>query len=100
MTTASARRTDPPSSHEAAQRVEASGAAATQRERVLALVRAYPGCTSAELAGDGLDRYQLARRLPELEAGGFVRKGPLATCRVMGTRAVSWWPCEAQERML
>jgi len=36
MITARARRTDPATSHEAAHRVEASGSAARQRERVLA----------------------------------------------------------------
>ena len=100
MTTAHARHTDPPTSHAAAAHVETSGVAASQREAVLDLVRRFPGCTSAELVGGGLDRYQLARRLPELEHRGLVRKGPQALCRVMGRQAITWWPVEAQEKLL
>jgi hypothetical protein len=58
--------------------VHGSGVAADQRARVFAAVMAHPGWTSAELAGaaTGLDRYQVARRLPELEHEGRVVKGP------------------------
>jgi hypothetical protein len=54
---------------------------ATNREKVLALVREYPGFTSSQFAATveahdaGLDRHEVARRLPELEERGFVRKG-------------------------
>ena len=102
MTTARARRTDPPSSHEAAARVEASGIGARQAEYVLWLVRAYPGCTSGELSFNdiSIDRYQISRRLPELERAGLIwRSGP-RVCRALGSRQMTWWPVQAQGRML
>lgn len=78
---ARARRDDPASSHEAAERVN-RGKAKRHRERVLDLVYAHPGCTSKELtrflsredAEDGIDRVELGRRLPELEAAGEIHR--------------------------
>ena len=102
MTTARARRSDPPTSHEAAYRVESSGVAARQAKQILEHLRHHPGLTSAELAeaSDYYDRYQTARRLPELQFAGLVDKGEIRVCGVSGKRAVTWWPTEAQERML
>jgi hypothetical protein len=86
--------------------------AAGQRERVLELVRIRPGFTSGELsevsryAGHGLrhslrlDRYQVARRLPELEAAGLIRRSEPRICRALGSRQLVWWPVEAQGRLL
>ena len=111
MTTARARRTDPPTSHEAAARVTASAAAATQAGLVLALLRHYPGKTSAELAVMSrvdpttliiLDRSEVARRLPELTEDCLAEKGEIRVCGVSGKRAVTWWPVEplTQARLL
>jgi hypothetical protein len=89
-----ARRTDPVTSHEAAEFAEASGTIGHQQEIVEALVRKHPGNTSAELAwsedAKGLDRYAIARRLPELERLGLVRKGEARICSESGRRAVTW----------
>ena len=87
-----ARKTDPPTSREAAVKVIASGIRARQQQRVADAVRAFPGLTSAELArlpGIGLNRYQIARRLPEC---GDIRKGKIRKCRVTGNNAVTWIP--------
>ena len=91
---ARARRTDPQSSHAAAFHVEQSGKAGKQRIQAGAAVLAHPGCTSAELADrTGLDRYMLARRLPELRDDGLVRQsGSKHLCRMTGRLAVTWWP--------
>ena len=92
---AGARRTDPPSSHNAARQLEMSSALSRQCQEVLGLVRSHPGRTSKELgaigARDAADamsrRYQVARRLPELERRHFVEargrkdSGP-----------IRWWP--------
>lgn len=91
---ARARRSDPTPSHEAAEHVEATGKAAVQRGYALAAVRAFPGCTSMELAEKAaIDRYTLARRLPELREEQLVRNGPTPRgCSVTGRSAMTWWP--------
>ena len=91
-----ARATDPRSSHDAAQAHVASGTHAEQKAAVLSLVRAKPDATSAELAlvaettAIPLDRYAVARRLPDLEKDGKVRRTGMRECRVSGRRAVTW----------
>ena len=88
-----ARRTDPVTSHEAADHAEATGTIGYQQECVAALVRQHPGNTSAELATvgfPGLDRYAIARRLPELVRLGKVRRGEIRVCSESGRRAVTW----------
>ena len=85
-----ARNTDPETSHEAADAIKASGELGRQQMAVLAAVRRWPGLTSLELgARMKLDRWAVARRLPELE-GVHVRKGEAKT--VNGRRHVTWWP--------
>jgi hypothetical protein len=86
-----ARRTDPVTSHEAAGHAEQTGLISGHQAIVLALVRKHPGCTSAELATLGqLDRYAIARRLPELARLGKIRQGEIRTCSESGRRAVTW----------
>ena len=85
-----ARNTDPETSHEAAEAIKASGELGRQQLAVLEAVRRWPGLTSLELgARMKLDRWAVARRLPELE-GVYVRKGEAKT--VNGRRHVTWWP--------
>jgi hypothetical protein len=96
---ARARSTDPESSHEAARVMNESGKARAHREMAIDMVWKYPGNTSRELAGlpdcpGELDRYELARRLPEAECEGQVKKGPKRKCKVAGTLAVTWRPGE------
>jgi len=89
--TPAARRDDPESSHLAAEHVTATGLRRSQQQRTLEAVRANPGKTSAELAAiTGLDRFMLARRLPELEPL-WVAKGVMVTCTVTRRRAHCWW---------
>lgn len=96
LTSPLARRTDPQSSHSAAEEVTRSGKREGQVLAVLALVRKYPGSTSLELAKHsvGLDRYVTARRLPELEKQGLVRKGDERPCTINGRSMVTWWPTD------
>lgn len=87
--TPAARNTDHWTSHAAADEVTASGLRSTQQAAVLAAVTQHPGRTSAELArAAGLDRYAVARRLPELSR--WVRKGDARKCEVTGRSAVTW----------
>lgn len=91
LNTPIARRSDPATSHAAAKEITESGARGRQHQEVLELVKAHPKLTSRELAVfSQLDRYILARRLPELEAAGLVRKGEARECGVSGFKAVTW----------
>jgi RIO-like serine/threonine protein kinase len=92
-----ARRDDARSSHDAAAAIESSGTARLQAERVLAALRKYPNSTSRELAQYArLDRYEVARRLPELHEAGLVTRYDVSAitvpCSVSGKRAVRWCP--------
>lgn len=95
--TPASRSTDPDSSHDAAAENTRSGARASQQHRVLMWVRRWPGRTSREIAAlANVDRYMVARRLPELEPT-HIRKGDLRKCAVTHTKAVTWWPNEVEK---
>lgn len=86
-----ARRTDPVTSHEAADRIKASGELGRQQMEVLAAVRRWPGLSSLELAERmGRDRYMVAKRLPELEPVHVHKGDEFRT--VNGRRHSTWWP--------
>lgn len=90
--TPASRLNDPQSSHEAEGHINRSGARSVQQEIVLSAVRKNPGHTSRELTGFcELDRYQIARRLADLEQGGFVFKGHMRECTAGGRNAVTWF---------
>ena len=90
-----ARGTDPVTSWQAAEHVTSSGKACDQRHIAVATVRKHPGLTSFELASHcSLDRFQLARRLPECR---LLSKGAPRQCSVTGRQAVTWWPAHAEQ---
>jgi len=92
-TKASARRTDPATSHQAARKVEATGAAGEQRALCLKAVHEHPGSTAAEIATFlNIERHAPSRRLSELRRGGLVYNGEPRRCRVVGSRCMTWWP--------
>lgn len=87
-----ARKSDPETSHLAAEEIKRSGALGAQQARVLEAVRTYPGKTAVELAKlAGLDRYLVSRRLPEL-VPLWVRRGPPRDCTVNGRPQSTWFP--------
>ena len=91
-----ARNTDPASSHEAADFIEASGRRAAQQALAAKAVEQYPGLTSLELSRKArMDRYMLARRLPECERLKTVKRGPIRRCDVSGRQACTWYGPEA-----
>lgn len=93
ISTPAARGTDPDTSHQAAAEITASGLRHQQQEAAARAVRRHPGCTSHELAQlTGMDRYALARRLPECATAGEVAKGEAKLCTVSGRRAITWHP--------
>ena len=83
-----ARRSDPTSSHAAAEAMQASGKADSQREIVVDAVYRWPGKTSKELAAmpGALERHQIARRLKEAETLGLIER------RQEGRAECRWWP--------
>lgn len=85
------RTTDPATSREAANHVDRTGKAKSQRLACLTEVKRCPGQTAAEIAHQlGLERHAPSRRLPQLEEQGLVEKGPPRTCKIQGTRSVTW----------
>lgn len=93
--TPAARATDPRSSHDAADQHTASGKRAFQQCMAAAAVERHPGCTSLELSKKtGIDRYVLARRLPECVTAETVRKGPPRKCTASekDVESITWWP--------
>lgn len=88
-----ARSTDISTSHEAGRYVAGSGIQCDQQSKAAAAVKQHPGLTSMKLADvTGLDRYMLARRLPELLKTKQVWRGPAMECPVSGRSACTWWP--------
>ena len=87
------RRTDPPTSRLAAERLRASGELGRQAKAVLEAVRQWPGSTAVEIAQRAtIDRYAVSRRLPELQRKGQVRRGPPRDCTVNGRPQCTWTP--------
>lgn len=86
-----ARRDDPQTSKAAACKVIASGKVSAMHTRVLNALVEHGPSTSAELAAkSGLDRYDVARRLPELERKSMVTRGNARACKVTGNAAAVW----------
>jgi hypothetical protein len=83
---------DPVSSERAENKARESGLIKGQALIVLELVKRFSGRTSKELARaveinqlGSLDRYQIARRLPELESAKLIRRTDEDT-------ESRWWP--------
>lgn len=101
MQNALARNTDPITSDIAAEDLIKSGRLAWQKSQVMQMMKGCVGFyntqdptdgpTSAELAFMyNEDRYMVARRLPDLEKQGLVKKVGMRQCRVSGRQAVVW----------
>ena len=89
-------RGDPETSREAAEHLKRSGRLAAQQQAVLEALHQCDGATHGELgAFMGMHWLTPARRLPELERAGLVRKGEARICHVKGSRCTTWWIVEA-----
>ena len=90
VVTPRARRSDPITSHLAAESVRPK--LRDQQQRVLDALTRWPGSTAVELAtSSGLDRYLVSRRLPEL-VPQYARRGKPRACTVAGTPQTTWYP--------
>jgi DNA-binding MarR family transcriptional regulator len=84
-----ARATDPVSSHAAANNV--ASFAAIHYAAILSLLKEHPKSTASELAQyTHLDRYQIGRRMKELEKRGHIQRVAIRTCSVGNRIATSW----------
>lgn len=116
--TPAARANDPSTSHAAADAMTRSGWRRHHQDIVTAAVHMSPGSTSAELAeycdrhallvaqralgvsypsmdqiiSCALDRWQIARRLPEAETAETIRRGEARKCEIKGRKSLTWWP--------
>jgi hypothetical protein len=101
---ARARRTDPSTSHAAAEQVRRTGALRESQIIVRDAVARWPGRTAVELGRllDGTPcrevpredhwwRIEASRRLPELDPV-HVRRGEPRTCSINGNSMATWWP--------
>lgn len=101
-----ARATDPPTSHDAGEAHVATGRAQREQDVVLAALERHgrDGVTSDELAAAaGLDRYLVARRLPELRdvrGAARVYGYPLVPEKrrsmISGRKAMVWRPATTE----
>lgn len=93
IATPAARNSDPHTSHLAAEAITDSGERGCQQQSVESLVWRYPYRTSAELAMFGpLDRWQIARRLSEIETAGRIKRADARRCTIGSRKALTWVP--------
>lgn len=86
------RDTDSLGSFKAGDRMAKSGLGGKRRARVYHALRQAQGSTSAELAkAAGLDRHDVARRLPELAKAGWVLRGRARMCKVCAVPCTTWY---------
>lgn len=86
-----ARNTDPNASHAAAEFMRASGARASQQQRILDVVRRLPGLTVVEIAVQvGLNDHKVGKRLSDLANAAKIERGDERV--VEGLSYTTWWP--------
>jgi len=83
---------DPVSSKLAAAEINANGARQSRKTAVLAFLRTQSApMTSFELArAAGMDRYAVARALPDLRHNHLVERAEMRACRVTGRQSFTW----------
>lgn len=97
-----ARIGDPITSLLAADTIRRDGTQKDQQALALSFVQQWPGKTSCELAlyQEDLDRYQLARRLPELERCGAIVRGKPRRSDATQRKALTWHPVKPEPKEL
>jgi hypothetical protein len=83
---------DPESSKLAAAEIDANGGRQSRKAAVLAFLRNQSApMTSFELArAAGMDRYAVARALPDLRHDHIVERAEMRACRVTGRQSFTW----------
>lgn len=91
MRDGAAKSNDPWTSHEAGDDVVEAGVTLKHFGEILKAMAADEPRTSAEIARVcTLDRWQVARRLPEMERRDLVQRGPARLCRVCSRQSITW----------
>jgi len=87
-----AANADPLTSHLAAAEITASGQRTSEKRKVLAALKEEPlNITSMELARRmNVDRYMVAKRLPDLAEDGLVQRCDPRNCSVTKRKAITW----------
>lgn len=89
---ARARKADPASSHDAAERMNATGAAADHRDLIRAVVCKGGGWTSYEIAkATGLTNVQVSRRLSGMADIKKADDSLARVCRVRRIKLATYW---------
>lgn len=100
--TPAARRSDPETSHVAAEEITGSGDRASHQRAVVDLVRRHPGLTAGELAKiqcEGLPRdltkryHAIQRRVSEMSPR-YILRGEARKCSESRRMATTLWPAE------
>lgn len=84
--------TVPNTSRRALDRVLSSGSASSKRARIVAAMATFTEPkTAAEIAQlAGLNRYDVSRRMKEIQALGVVRRCLIRACTVLGSECFTW----------
>lgn len=91
-------RVDPVTSLIAARELVETGELGRQQRIVLEALQNNAGLTSDELAAAArLDRYLVARRLPDLVRLGVARQGERRTSTLSGRPGVTWFPVKSSD---
>lgn len=86
-----ARRTDPITSKIAAKQMVESGKADSQRDRLLAILKANPEKTARELSDiSGMDYFQIQRRIGELEKLNLAARVRTRSCTITDRLMTEW----------
>lgn len=86
------KRNPPATSRKTFQEISASGDRGRQKRELVEWLRSQNRLlTSFEIArAFGCDRHQIARRLPDCERDGTVKRGPSRACNVTGRDSITW----------
>lgn len=93
MNTAYAKISDPETSWIAGEKFKSAGNHKRHYQLITeTMININAPATSAEIAAacEELDRWQIARRLPEMEQLGIVERCDPVKCSVVGSRCVTW----------
>jgi len=86
-----AKTNDPVTSWEAGEEIHETGTAQRHVEIILCTLSPHHSLTSAEIAAEcELDRWQVARRLPEMERKNLAERWEIRKCAVTNRKCVTW----------
>ena len=85
------KKNDQDTSYEAAENYDKTGKRNHHFSLILIAMSGLSPFTSAEIAAwSELDRWQVARRLPEMARAGLVARDGKKTCSVLKSNCVAW----------